>query len=115
MEIHTRQIKDVVVFDIKGEIKVPPETTKTLHPLVKSQLDSGARKILLNFRDVSFIDSFGVGELLASYVSTNDLGGQLKLAGVSGRLELLLKITGLWDLFDPQPTEEAALKILGDR
>jgi anti-anti-sigma factor len=115
MNINTRQIEDVVVFDIEGEIRQPPvDTPTTLHRLVKSQLDQGARKILLNFRDVKYIDSFGVGELVASHISTQSLGGELKLTGVSGRIELLLKITSLWRFFNPQPSEEDALKSFAD-
>jgi anti-anti-sigma factor len=115
MITNTRQINDVVVFDIEGEIRYPPaDMETTLHLLVKSQLDRGARKILFNFKDVKYIDSFGVGELVASYISTQSLGGKLKLTGVSGRIELLLKITSLWRFFNPQPTEETALKSFAD-
>lgn len=112
MVIKTRDVNDVVIFDMEGEIRRPPTGTMetTVHQLVKSQLDRGKRKILLNFEGVGFIDSFGVGELLASYISTQNSGGKLKLAKISRRLELVMKITGLWDLFDPQGSEEAALE-----
>jgi len=115
MIISTRHIKDVVVFDIEGEMRLPLKPTETLHQLVKTQLDQGARKILFNFHDIKYIDSYGVGELVASYISIHDLGGKLKLTGVAGRLELLLKTTDIYKLFDPQPSEKAALKILADR
>ncbi len=110
MEITTRQINDVVVFDIEGEMRRPLKPTETLHQLVKSQLERGARKILFNFKDLKYIDSFGVGELVASYISTQSMGGELKLTGVSGRIELLLKVTSLWRFFKPLRSEKTALK-----
>jgi anti-anti-sigma factor len=70
IKIQPRFKDDVVIFDIEGEIKRSDITDVTLHQLVKEQLDSGRRKILLNFDRVEFIDSFGVGEILASYIST---------------------------------------------
>ena len=82
MEIHAREKENVVIFDIEGEIRRSDVTDVTLHQLVKDQLDVGKRNILLNFKDVEFIDSFGVGEILASYISTHNLGGRLKIAKI---------------------------------
>ena len=83
MEIHAREKDNIVIFDIEGEIRRSDVTDVTLHQLVKDQLDVGKRNILLNFKDVEFIDSFGVGEILASYISTHNLGGKLKIAKIS--------------------------------
>jgi len=66
MEIHAREKADVIIFDIEGEIRRSDVSDVTLHQLVKDQLDGGKRNILLNFKNVEFIDSFGVGEILAS-------------------------------------------------
>ena len=110
MRIAARQKNDIVIFDLEGEIKRSDITDITLHQLVKEELDSGKRKILLNFDRVDFIDSFGVGEILASYISTHNLGGKLKLVKISKKLFLIFQVTMLTKVLDIYDEEETALK-----
>jgi len=110
MRISARQKNDILIFDLEGEIKRSDITDITLHQLVKEQLDSGKRKILLNFDGVEFIDSFGVGEILASYISTHNLGGKLKLVKISKKLFLIFQVTMLTKVLDIYEEEETALK-----
>ena len=93
MVIKTREEDKVVVFDVEGEIRRSDVPQTTLHSLVESQLDRGRRKFLINLEGVSFIDSFGVGQILASYTSTQNLGGKFKLCGISKKLLLIFQIT----------------------
>ena len=110
MKISSREKNDVIIFDVEGEIRRSDITDVTLHQLVKNQLDSGIRKILLNFEQVEFIDSFGVGEILASYISTHNLGGKLKIAKISKKLYLIFQVTMLTKVLDILDDEDAALK-----
>jgi anti-sigma B factor antagonist len=110
MRIVARQKNDIVIFDLEGEIKRSDITDVTLHQLVKEQLDGGKRKILLNFDAVNFIDSFGVGEILASYISTHNLGGKLKLVKISKKLFLIFQVTMLTKVLDIYDEEDTALK-----
>jgi anti-anti-sigma factor len=115
MEIHARAKDDVIIFDIEGEIRRSDVTDVTLHQLVKDQLDVGKRHILLNFKDVEFIDSFGVGEILASYISTHNLGGKLKIAKISKKLYLVFQVTMLTKVLEIFDEEELALNsFMGD-
>jgi anti-anti-sigma factor len=109
MKISTREKDDVLIFDIEGEIRRSDITDITLHQLVKDQLDSGKRNILLNFQNVEFIDSFGVGEILASYISTHNLGGKLKIAKISKKLYLVFQVTMLTKVFEIFDDEDLAL------
>jgi anti-anti-sigma factor len=110
MTITKRMKNDVVIFDVDGEIKRSDITDTTLHDLVKSVLEGGRRFILLNFEKVGFIDSFGVGEILASYISTHNLGGKLKLARISKKLYLIFQVTMLTKVLDIYEDEDAALR-----
>lgn len=110
MVINIREKNDVVIFDIEGEISRSGITDVTLHQVVKDQLDAGKRHIILNFEKVESIDSFGVGEILASYISTHNLGGQLKLAKISKRLYHIFKVTMLTNVLEIFDEEEMALK-----
>ena len=115
MEINAREKDDVVIFDIEGEIRRSDISDITLHQLVKDQLDTGKRNILLNFQNVEFIDSFGVGEILASYISTHNLGGQLKIAKISHKLYLVFQVTMLTKVLDIVDDVETALSSLIDQ
>ncbi len=110
MEISAREKNDVIIFDIEGEIRRSDVSDVTLHQLVKDQLDTGKRNILLNFKNVEFIDSFGVGEILASYISTHNLGGKLKIAKISKKLYLIFQVTMLTKVLDIFEDEEVALE-----
>jgi anti-anti-sigma factor len=74
MIIKTREIDNIVVFDVEGEIRRTETAQETLHSLVEAQLDRGRRNVLLNLGGVEFIDSFGV-LILASYISTRTRAG----------------------------------------
>ena len=109
MEITERTHSDVIIFDIVGEIRRSDVSDFTLHQLVKEKLESGWRKFLLNFQNVKFIDSFGVGEVLASYISTHNLGGKLKISRISPKLHLVFQVTMLTKVLDIIDEEDVAL------
>ena len=106
----TRPVGDVLVFDIEGEFSRLTSPLPTLHQLVKAQLAFGKRMILFNFEKAGFVDSFGIGELVSSYTSTQGLGGKFKLCRLSEKIILIFHITGLIRVFDIYPTEDAALE-----
>ena len=110
MVIQTREKNDIIIFDIEGEIRRSDITDATLHQMVKDQLESGKRRILLNFEKVEFIDSFGVGEILASYISTHNLGGKLKLVKISNKLFLVFQVTMLTKVLEIFEDEKVALE-----
>jgi len=110
MKINIREKNDIVILDIDLEITRTAIDDITLHQVVKNQLDAGKRYILLNFEQVEFMDSFGVGEVLASYISTHNLGGKLKIAQISKKLYLIFQITMLTQVLEIFDDEEIALK-----
>ena len=93
MDIKTSDHQEIVVFDIAGDLSRPSGVS--LHQAVKAQHERGKRNIVLNFGEVGFVDSFGVGEILASYISTQHLGGKIKLCQISKKLYLVFQVTGL--------------------
>lgn len=109
MLIKSREINDITIFDIAGEIRRAEISGMTLHETVKANLAKGGRKILLNFQNVGFVDSFGVGEILGSLISIQNSGGELKLANVTEYLRTVFRITGLIQVLDIHESEQAAL------
>jgi len=111
MDITIRDHKQVVIFDINGEIVRSPDLKDTtLHQQVKAQLEQGKRDVLLDFTNVEFIDSFGVGEILASHISIHNLGGKLKLCRISKKLFLIFQVTMLNRVLEIYDDSESALK-----
>jgi len=110
MVIKTRESENVVIFDIEGEIRRSDTAQTTLHSLVKAQLDRGRRNVLLDLGGVEFIDSFGVGEILASYISTQNLGGKFKLCRISKKLLLIFQITMLHKVLEIHEDCDRALE-----
>jgi anti-anti-sigma factor len=111
MNIPARTIGDVVVFDVAGDFdRVNSGASPTVHDLAKSRLGMGDRKILFNFEKVGFVDSFGVGQICATYTSAQNLGGGFKLCNVPQKLLTILIIVGLVPrVIQAYPSEEAAL------
>lgn len=108
--ISTRSAEGVVIFDIDGELSRWTSALPTLSELVKSQLGAGRGRILLNFQNTGFVDSYGVGEIITSFISAQNNGGALKLCLIPNKLLLLFKITGIDKVLTILPTEESALE-----
>lgn len=108
-ELKIREINNITIFDLKGEITRILEGT-TLHQHVKNHLKEGKRNFILNFDKIEFIDSFGIGELIASFKSINDTEGKLKLIKLHPRIKILFEITMLTRIFKIYDDEEEALK-----
>jgi anti-anti-sigma factor len=113
MVITTREFGDVAVIDVDGDIRRSQVATTTLHQVIKSRLEAGKRNFILNFEKMDFIDSYGIGEIIASYHSINSLGGELKLARISKKLRVVFEITKLNDILEVTDSLEAALESFG--
>ena len=108
MEIHTRTVGDVQILDISGKI-VLGEATKTIRQTISDLLVNGGRKIVLNLKDVNYVDSSGIGELVRTYTSVTREGKQLKLLNLTEKIRDLLVITKLLTVFQVYENEQAAL------
>ena len=99
----------VTVLALDGRI-VFGEETHSLREKVKGLLAAGKKKIVLNLGDVSYIDSSGVGELVGSYTTVRNQGGELKLLNLNKKVHDLLQITKLYTIFDIKDNEFTAVK-----
>jgi anti-sigma B factor antagonist len=72
-------------------------------------LGRGAKKIVLNLGEVSYIDSSGLGELVSSYTTASNQGGKVKLLNLQKKVQDLLQITKLYTVFDTYENEADAV------
>ena len=112
MMIEMRTIGDVRILDCKGKIELG-EGTMVLRNTVRDILQRGAKRIILNLSDVNYIDSSGVGELVNTYTTVVNSGGQLKLLNLTKKIRELLAITKLLTVFDVSDNEKAMLASFG--
>ena len=104
-----RQIGAVTVLDLAGKLTIDHDAQR-LKDKINSLIQQGRTQIVLNLTDVSYIDSGGLGQLVASYGSVAKTSGGLKLLGVSKRNHDLLSITRLVTLFDAYDSEKEAVE-----
>ncbi|MFL6198649.1 MAG: STAS domain-containing protein [Thermoanaerobaculia bacterium] len=108
MAINERKRNDVTILDLKGKITIGA-AEEALRDAVHRVLGGGAQKLLLNLKDVSTIDSSGVGELVSSYTSATNRGAKIKLANLPPKINDILTITQLITVFDVYDTEDEAV------
>ena len=106
--IDERREGDVAVLDLKGRIRISGGTL-ALHRSIRCLVEEGKTKILLNLAGVTHIDSTGLGELISSYVTLSNKGGQIKLVYLTERLQDIMTITKLLTVFDVYDNEADAL------
>lgn len=108
LKMTDRVVDGVAVVAIEGRIVLGEEST-ALREKVKSLLASGQKKIVLNMDNVSYIDSSGLGALVASHTSAKSQGAALKLCHLGSKFQEILLVTKLVTVFEVYPTEAEAI------
>ncbi len=109
MEIAERAVGGVVILDLNGRL-VLSDGEKALRQKIDDLLQTGHTKILLNFNDVTYLDSAGVGTVVWKYVTLRRQGGALKLLNLTSRSRKVLTITKLLTVLDVFESEADAVK-----
>jgi anti-sigma B factor antagonist len=108
LHVELRQAGDVVIVDLKGKLTLGLGD-QILRDTIDELLAENRRKILLNLSEVSFIDSAGVGELVAGLRTARRFGASLKLLQASERVQQTLFTARLLPIFELYPSEAEAL------
>ena len=101
LDIEQREREGVAILDLNGRITVGPEAT-AMREKVTSLAAAGIKNIVLNLKDVDYIDSTGLGALVICSTSLRKSGGVIKLLNLNRRnIELLImtKLATVFDLF----------------
>ena len=109
LKITSRSADGVTVLDLSGRI-ILGEPTAMLRDTFQDMVTKGQKKILLNLADVNYIDSSGLGALVSGFTTLTNQQGQLKLLGLTKKVQDLLQITKLLTVFEVFDNENAALK-----
>ena len=109
LSITERVVGDVTVLQLSGRL-VFFEGDAMLRQQVDDLVRQGRLKILLDLGAVTYIDSAGIGMMIAKYLSVRRKGGDLKLLHLTARGLLVMTITRLLTVFEIFDSEEAALR-----
>ncbi len=107
-----REVNGVNVIDLEGRI-VLGEESNAFREKVKGLLAAGKKKIVLNLANVTYIDSAGLGTLVATFHSARSQGATLKLANLGQKFKEVLQVTKLMTVFDTYENEAAAVQSFG--
>jgi anti-sigma B factor antagonist len=108
LKLTTRTVDGILVVNCDGRIVFGEESAE-LRDTVKKLLGQSNR-IVLNLAGVTYIDSGGLGTLVALYTTAHNVGGAVKLSNLTQRVGDLLQVTKLLTVFEVYDTEDDAIQ-----
>ena len=109
MKANVRWAGNVAIVDLSGKITLG-EGSGTLRNTIKDLVNKGEKNILLNLKDVTYIDSAGLGEMVGAYATVTNAQGSVKLLHPQNKVHDLLQVTKLFTVFIAFDDEQEALR-----
>ena len=109
IKISERTVGDVTILDLHGRLVFDEGDTSCVER-IDALVSQNHVRIILNMEDVTYIDSAGVGALVAKYVTLRKRGGDLKLLRLSNRVRRVISIARLLAVFDAFESEDLAIR-----
>ena len=113
MSVSERRVGTVTIIDVTGKL-TQGDADETLRDKVLSLMQQGRKDVIVNLGDVSYMDSAGLGTLVATFTTVRRQGGELKLLNLTKRLHDLLVITKLSNVFESFDDETLAVSSFGN-
>ena len=108
MQIKEKVESDVAILTFKGDILGEPETSN-IRDKIHSLVNDEVKHVVIDLGGVNFMNSSGLGALIASLTTMRGAGGDLRLARVGGKVQNLFVMTQLVKVFDTYETVDRAL------
>ncbi len=109
MKSEVRDEGGVRIIGLKGKITIGSGDVQ-LRDVIHAAVDAGQTKILLDLAGVTAMDSSGIGEMVASYTTVTNRGGQLKLSRLSPKINDILQVTQLITVFEVYDSVDEAVQ-----
>jgi anti-sigma B factor antagonist len=107
-----REVGSVTILDLSGPIALG-ESSALFGEAIRELTNNDRTKIILNLRDVSSVDSSGIGELVRAYILVKTRGGEMKLLNPTKKIHDLLDLTRLLRVIEVFTDEPLALRSFG--
>lgn len=112
LKLTNREVNGIAVLALDGRVVLGEETSK-LREAVKSLISQGKVKLVLDMKNVTMIDSSGLGALVAAYSSAKAGGASVRLCNLGAHFNQVLQITKLLTVFEVSKTEQEAVQSFG--
>ena len=109
LKLSKRTVDGILVIQCNGRIVFGDESS-LLREDIKKAIADGNKKIVLNLGEVNYIDSGGLGTLVALHTTAHNAGATIKLANLTKRVGDLLQVTKLLTVFEVHNSEYEALE-----
>ncbi len=108
MDISSRAKGEVVILDISGEIDLynAPEIKDIVNKLIEQK----RYNVIINLKEVTYIDSSGIGALISSLSNLKKYQGGLKIINVFASVKKVFELTKLTSFFEIYDSEDEAVK-----
>jgi anti-sigma B factor antagonist len=106
--VSVRQSDGISLVDVNG--KLTSFESRAFQQMINGLLKQGHTNIVLNLTGLEYLDSSGIGELVRNYMSVVKKGGAMKVVGLAPKVEAILRVTQLYQVFPEFPDEAAALE-----
>jgi anti-sigma B factor antagonist len=103
------EVGDVFVLHLQGPITLG-QATERFRNLIQHAIDGGKKNILINMSEVFYIDSSGLGELVAAYTTVARHGGKLKLMKLTQKVQDVVQLTKVYRVFEVFNDEDTAVR-----
>ena len=110
LRIHSRTHKGVLILRLLGRVTMDSEDL--LLDRAKKAADGGVRRLLVDLSGVDYVDSHGLGQMVACHTLLSSQGGQVRFVGPSPKVQRLLDMTGLPKILKVDPTLATSLNRL---
>ena len=112
LDIKEKETDGVTVLVLSGRVVLGEESNQ-LRTKLKDLLGQGKTRLVLDLAEVKYIDSAGLGTLVAGYTSAQNQGAGIKLANLTKKFDEQLHITKLVTVFDVYESVAEAVKSFG--
>ncbi len=109
MKIGKREKGGVTILDLKGKILMG-NGIEELREAINTAVKEENTKLLLNFGEVPYLDSTGLGEVVRSYTTVKNAGGMVKIINLTQKVQDLLSVTKLITVFETFEDEDKAIE-----
>lgn len=114
LDVHSELVGNVLLVSVAGELDL--ETAPRLRTLVDARLShTGARHLLLDMADVSFLDSSGLGAILGRYRTISAAGGSMGIAAARTGVKRVLRLSGVTQIVRMYASRDTGLRALTRR
>ena len=111
MKSRTIQSGKIAIIELKGSL-VGDDDTDALRDMVGDFIEQGNKCLIIDLARVNYMNSSGIGSLIAAHASYARNNGQVRLVGISKNVQNLFVITKLIDVFEVHDTMEDAVQSL---